>query len=415
MSVDVALHLWREGYRALPEERSRCDDSDAFESTLLGRRAVVLRGRDGARLFYDASIVTREAVLPGALANLLFGRGAVHGLDGHRHAARKQMFLEILSQLRVDDLAATVGHDLERRVERWPGREVCVFDELVEVYGAAAQAWAGVRAPAPAVRQTSRRLAAIVDGFGGSGLAYPRAWAARLRADRWARRLVEAVRARTLDVRTDSVLALIANGPGRHLDSRTAGVELLNILRPTVAVAWPATFLVRDLAMFPQWRPLLRDGHGAADRRTAFGHEVRRTCPFVPALAGRARRPAEIDGTRVEAGDLLVLDVPATNHDPHLWREPDEFLPERFAEREPDPFGFIPQGGGDPANGHRCPGEPLTVRLLSETARVLAGVEYEPAKGTAYDSRRIPTLPASGFPIVVSDSGPTSKPPAQGP
>jgi fatty-acid peroxygenase len=402
MRVDLGLHLWRAGYQALPQQRSDHGGADVFESSLLGHRAVVLRGRAGARLFYDQSVVQRDGAFPPPLADLLFGRGAVHGLDGSEHAARKRMFLDILAEDRSDDLAATVGRDLERRVERWPGRTVVVFDELVEVYGAAVQAWAGVRAGPGAVRRNSHRLATIVDGFGGSGLAYPRAWAARLRADRWASRQVAAARGQTVDVRPESALAQIANGPGRDLPLRVAGVELLNILRPTVAVAWPATFLARDLALFPQWRPLLRDGPGATGRRTAFGHEVRRTCPFVPALAGRVHHPAEIDGTQVDAGDYVVLDVPATNHDPHLWDEPDEFLPERFADQMPDPFGFVPQGGGDPATGHRCPGEPLTVRILNETARVLADVQYEPARGTAYDTDRIPTLPTGRFPVRVT-------------
>ncbi|MDP3889637.1 cytochrome P450 [Nocardioides sp.] len=395
----------RSGYRALPEQRSRHRGADAFETSLLGRRAVVVRGHNGARLFYDPTVVEREGAVPAPLARLIFGRGAVHGLDGDEHAERKAIFLEILTEQRVDDLADAIGHDLDRRVQRWTGRDVVVFDELVEVYGAAVQAWAGIDAPPPTIRRNSRRLATIVDGFGGAGAAYPRAWLARLWANRWARDLIEAIRGGQLDARPDSVLALMATGPGRGLSARVAGVELLNILRPTVAVAWPGTFLARHLTAFPQWRPLLQDGERATERRAAFGHEVRRTCPFVPALAGRARGTAEIDGVRVEPGDMLVLDVPATNHDPGEWSDPGEFLPERFAGLMPDPYGFVPQGGGDPATGHRCPGEPLTVRILAETARVLSGLDYEPAAAPGYDDTRIPTLPARGFPVRIADRG----------
>jgi len=397
MITDLGLHLWRAGYRALPDARSRHGGADVFESSLLGRRAVVVRGSDGARLFYDAAVVQREGAVPAALADLLFGRGAIHGLDGEEHASRKEMFLALLTEQRVEDLATTVGRDLERRSRRWIGRDVVVFDELVEVYGAAVQAWAGIRADPPAVRTTSHRLAAIVDGFGGAGRAYPRAWAARVRADRWARGLVEGVREGTVDTPADSILRSISTGPGRDLDARTAGVELLNILRPTVAVAWPGTFLAADLAAFPQWRPLLRGGDGAVRRRTAFGHEVRRTCPFVPALAGRVHGRAEIDGVPLDPGDVLVLDVPGTNQHPGLWDEPQSFLPERFTGTVPDPFELVPQGGGDPRTGHRCPGEPLTVRMLAETARVLSGVDYVPLTDPTHDPTRIPTLPRGGL------------------
>jgi fatty-acid peroxygenase len=367
-----------------------------FEATLLRRRAVVVRGADGARLFYDASVVQREGAVPAPLAGLLFGRGAVHGTDGAQHAARKRMFLDLLTEDRVAELATTVGRDLERRSARWVGRDVVIFDELVEVYGAAVLAWAGVVPEPGTTQRISRRLAAIVDGFGGAGAAYPRAWVARLRMNRWASQLVADARADT-PARPGSVLAEIATGVGADLNPRLAGVELLNILRPTVAVAWPGTFLARELVRYPQWR----DRVGAPEDGIAFGHEVRRTCPFAPALAGRVHSAAEIDGTRVAPGDYLVLDVPGTNTDPRAWSEAESFLPERFDGVMPDPFAFVPQGGGDPATGHRCPGEPLTVRMLAETARVLAGVRYDPNTYTGHDPSRIPTLPMKGLPVRV--------------
>jgi fatty-acid peroxygenase len=196
----------------------------------------------------------------------------------------------------------------------------------------------------------------------------------------------------------------MATGPGRDLDPRVAGVELLNVLRPTVAVAWPATFLARSLLEHPRWRPLVdgRHGNGGAASRTAFGHEVRRTCPFVPALAGRARAAAELDGVRIEPGDRVVLDVPGTNRDPRLWLEADDFLPERFGAGSPDRWSYVPQGGGYPAFGHRCPGEQLTVRILEETTRVLAGLDYEPVGDATADPTRIPTLPRGGLRVRVT-------------
>jgi fatty-acid peroxygenase len=400
VTVDLSWALWRAGYRALPEERSAHAGARAYPSRLVGRRAIVVRGREGTRLFYDPAVIQRTGAVPPPLAALLFGRGAVHGLDGEAHAERKAMFLEALTLERVEPLAAAIGTDLHRRASSWRGRDVQLYSELVEVYGAAVLAWAGIECTSAQARRTSHRLAAIVDGFGGAGAAYPRGWAARIRADRWARHLVECARRGDLAPTPGSALDLIANGPGRDLDARTAGVELLNILRPTVAVAWPATFAALALARHEQWRALLR-GNDAADRRRAFGHEVRRTCPFVPALAGRAHAAADIDGERVEPGDMVVLDVPGTNHDPEAWDEPEDFLPERFADVAPDPYEFVPQGGGDPHTGHRCPGEPLTVRMIDETLRVLAEVDYSVVSAPSYDATRIPTLPARGLVVRV--------------
>jgi len=398
---DLAYRLWRRGYRALGEERARADGADAFEHRLLGRRTVVVRGRAGAQLFYDTDTIERRKAVPAALADLLFGHGAVHGLDGEEHRRRKEMFLEILGQESVDRLAEAVASSLRRRLEAARGREVVVFDELVEAYGVAVLAWAGVDLSPDEARRTAPRLARIVDGFGAAGPAYPRAWAERLRCNAWARRVIAQVRSGTrVPAPGTPLLRIAARG---DLDLRVAAVELLNLLRPTVAVAWPGTFAALALSEHPQWRTLLRDGAEGADdrrlheRRVAFGHEVRRLCPFVPALAGRVRRAGEIDGVPLRPGDRVVLDVVGTDRDPSLWADPEEFRPERFADVEPDPFGFVPQGGGDPRRGHRCPGEPLTVRILAETLGVLAEVEYDVLSSPSYDATRIPTLPDRGL------------------
>jgi fatty-acid peroxygenase len=390
--ADLAWRLWRDGYRALSEERARHDGADAFETRLLGRRTLVVRGPAGARLFYDTSVIRRHDAIPAPLASLLFGTGAVHGLDDAEHAARKSMFLDLLAEERIAPLVTAVERELARRATRWRGR-VVVFDELAEVYGAAVLPWAGIACSRRRAARLARQLARIVDGFGVAPAAYARGWAARLAADRWARRLVESVRSGETIPPAGSVLAVIA---GADLPAPVAAVELINVLRPTVAVAWPGTFVAVALAEHRQWRELLGD----PERRVAFAHEVRRRYPFVPALAGRVRRDADALGYRLDAGDRVVLDVVGTDHDPATWPDPDDFLPARFAHGEPDPYALVPQGGGDARTGHRCPGEPLTVRLLAATAGVLAGVDFQPVDAS-YDVTRIPTLPPRGLLIRV--------------
>ena len=98
----------------------------------------------------------------------------------------------------------------------------------------------------------------------------------------------------------------------------------------------------------------------------------------------------------IRSGDRVVLDVLGTDRWTPYWQDPAAFRPERFLPGDPGPFDFVPQGGG-PADGHRCPGEPLTVRLLAETVRVLAHVEPPLAAGAHdVDLARMPTLPQDG-------------------
>lgn len=411
LTDDLGWRLWRDGYRALAAERARAGGADTFAGRLLGRRSVVTRGRTGVRTFYDTDTIQRRGAVPPPLAELLFGHGPVHGLDGQPHRDRKAMFLDILGEESVADLAATIGAGLRTRLHAQRGREVALFDELVDAYGVAVLRWAGVDCSEPQARRVARRLAAIVDGFGFAGSAYVRGWAARLWCDAWARRVVREARDGTrVPPRRSPLLRIAAS----DLSVPVAAVELGNLVRPTVAVAWLGTFAALALAEHPQWRDRLRGdgadprgrrgpdntgqgGIGSAERRIAFGHEVRRYYPFVPALAGRVRRASEIHGVPLRAGDRLILDVVGTNRDPSLWDRPEEFLPERFAGVEPDPFGFVPQGGGDPRTGHRCPGEPLTVRILAETLGVLAEMEYDVVSAASYDATRIPTRPDRGL------------------
>ncbi|WP_121256478.1 cytochrome P450 [Nocardioides ferulae] len=390
--TDLAIRLKTQGFRAVETDRQARRGGDSYESRLLGRRAVVLGGEAGARLFYDERLVSRAGAIPPPLGWLLFGRGALHALDDEAHRRRKLPLLDVLAPGPTAPLVGAVATRLEQAVPAWGRREVRLFPELANIYGTAALGWAGIECPAREATHWSLELARIVDGFGFAGSAYPRAWLARRRFERWAAGLVDRTRAGELTPPEGSALAVLAGG---DLDRHTAAVELGNLLRPTVAVAWLGTFAALALDEQPQWRERLTAPDGDRDR-LAFAHEVRRTTPFAPALAGRARAAARHEGVAVRAGDQLILDVRGINTDPRLWNAPERFRPERFLDLEPGAFAMVPQGGGHPS-GHRCPGEPLTLRLLAETLRVLAATDYTVASARAVDLSRIPTLPPEGL------------------
>ncbi|MDO3396502.1 hypothetical protein QWJ41_12285 [Nocardioides sp. SOB44] len=392
---DLAWSLLRQGYDALPQRWS--GDEVATTARLLGRRTVLVRGPEGVRLFYDPDVVRRQGAVPRPLADVLFGRGAVHGLDGAEHRRRKGMFLDLLDRPWVERLAGEVGHELDTVTAGWPGARVRVFEELVGVYGRSVLRVAGVELSRPAADRVARDLAVVVDGFGFAGAAYARAVLQRARLDRWAARLVRDVRHGRVSPPPGTLLHRLAVGEGAALPSRVAGVELLNVLRPTVAVAWLATFAARELVLRPDLAASLGD-----DRRehVAFGHEVRRLAPFVPALTGLVVRPARLGAVDLRPGDRVLLDVPATDTWPASFPDPDELRPQRFAE-EPDAWSYVPQGGGEVDAGHRCPGEPSTVALLAETTRVLCGLDLRAAATTYVDRHRIPTLPEGGLVLQV--------------
>ncbi|WP_210649439.1 cytochrome P450 [Nocardioides sp. SYSU D00065] len=390
--TDLGVLLMRHGYRAVERDRAARDGGDTYVSRLLGRRTVVIGEPEGARAFYDESLARRAGAIPPPLAWLLFGRGAVHGMDGTAHRDRKRLFLDVLDPGGFDLLLDEVRTGLAARSRGWVGRTVDLHDELVTVYGAAVLRWAGLDLPQRDADTVSRHLAEIVDGFGFAGWAYARGWRGRQWAERWARGVIDDVRSGNLDVAPGTAVHTFAES---GLDARTAGVELLNVLRPTVAVSWLGAFVAPALAATtPRQRDVLRSATGERER-FAFAQEVRRTSPFVPALTARALRGGTVSGVRVRTGDRLLLDVIGIDHHPSRWPDPHRFVADRFLDSGsvPTPLAFelVPQGGGHPS-GHRCPGESLTLRLLVETVRVLAGFDAH-LETARIDASRMPTLP----------------------
>jgi fatty-acid peroxygenase len=276
-----------------------------------------------------------------------------------------------------------------------------VFDEAVVTLGEIAFSWAGIPLAPTETASRAWDLARIVDGYGSFGLRQVRGRLARRRAEPWAMGVIGAVRAGQLDPRVGSPLEVVASHrdlDGELLDPRTAAVELLNIVRPTVAVAWFITFAALALHTHPMWRTRLAEDE---DLLEAFTHEVRRLYPFAPALADRARRDFHWKGHRIPRSRMVVLDIYGTCHYPDLWPAPERFDPERFINREPDPFAFVPQGGGDPATGHRCAGERVTVELLKAGTRLLTRLNYDiPRQDLSYPLTRMPTRPCNGFVIA---------------
>jgi fatty-acid peroxygenase len=184
-----------------------------------------------------------------------------------------------------------------------------------------------------------------------------------------------------------------------------AAVELLNVIRPTVAISWFLAFAGHALIRWPGYRGQLAGGDPAFAE--AWAHEVRRFYPFAPFVGGRAPREVEWDGERVPEGAIVLLDIYGQNHDPELWGDPYTFRPERFldahgAVRDIGAHELIPQGGGDPRSGHRCPGEQITVALLSALSVRLARLQADvPEQDLSISLRRIPARPRSGIVLRV--------------
>lgn len=406
-TLDSSINLLREGYEFI---WNRCQrfQSDLFETRLIGRKAICIHGPEAAALFYQESKFERHGALPRRVVTSLFGKGAVHTLDDDAHKQRKAAFLRLMTAANLQRLMDETSGSWRRAIRRWERQNapVVLFDEAERIFAESVCNWVGVPVPAEDIVQRARDMGSMVDAFGGFG---PRLWRgkfARTRAQRWIAAVIEQVRRGTLKADPNSALHVMAHHrdlSGKQLSAKTAAIELLNVIRPTVAIAWYVTFEALALYEHPGARVKIASepvGEGAGEYADLFMQEVRRFYPFTPYLGAKVRAHFEWKGEDFKPGTLVMLDVYGTHHDPKVWPEPMSFQPERFRTWRGGLYDFMPQGGGRHHAGHRCPGEWITMHHMTLALHYLTRcMTYDVVEkqDLRYPKSRMPTRPRSGF------------------
>ncbi|NYE19624.1 cytochrome P450 [Microbacterium immunditiarum] len=408
---DQSLAFLREGY-PFGHRRFLEHDGDAFRARLLGRRVLFLRGGDAAQFFYGEDRFTRKGAMPRSVLHSLQDEGSVQTLDGAAHRVRRGYFLEVLAPSSRGGLADAFDTAWAARWDEWSrrGRPVSLVTGSGIVLADATLRWLGLGPRCDADARAVESLA-MIDGAGAFG---PRNWWGRMlrrRSERWARRVIEGVRSAELDTVPGSPVETLAwyhdaDGP---LDEDVAAVELLNLLRPIVAVSRFIGFAALALHLHPDQRVAVAQDDANLH---PFCQEVRRASPFFPAVGGCATHDMSWRGIDIAADDWVMLDIFATHRDPGRWIDPERFDPTRFSPAPEgssveanviaQPPSLAPQGAGSMTGGHRCPGEPATVDLLTLATRLLARSDWEvPDQDLTVDLSRLPASPGRGGMLIV--------------
>jgi len=399
LSFDSTLALLLDPYGFI-SKRCRRYGADLFQTRLLLRPTICMTGPEAAELFYRQDLFARRGAAPGRIQKTLLGQGGVQGLDGEAHRHRKQMFMSLMTPERIEELKERTADWWRTYARKWATMErVTLYDEMQELLTRSVCGWAGVPLPEADVGRRAAELTALFDYAGSVG---PKHWWSRLsrrRSESWIEGIVEQIRTGDLSPPEGSAARVIAtwrDQDGALLSPRIAAVELLNILRPAVAVSVFVVFAAHALHRFPACRRELQTG---GDYPELFVQEVRRFYPFFPAVMARTRHKFEWNGYRFPGGRQVMLDLYGTNRDPRTWDAPEEFRPERFRRWDGNPFNFIPQGGGNHDLNHRCPGEWITIELMKVSCEFLAvNMEYDlPDQDLQIDVTRLPAVPKSRF------------------
>jgi cytochrome P450 len=190
---------------------------------------------------------------------------------------------------------------------------------------------------------------------------------------------------------------------GNPMSDREVRDELLTLLvagheTTATALAWTFERLVRHPSVLARLTEELATGN--TSYLDAVIKETLRLRPVLPIVARKLAAPYELDGYRFPTGTVLMPSIYLLHRNPSLYPNPDEFWPERFLDRHPDTYSWIPFGGGI----RRCLGGPFAQFEMNIVLRtVLSRVTLEAAGGAseAIARRSFTFAPERGAKVVL--------------
>jgi cytochrome P450 len=360
-----------------------------------------------------------DVLHPGEGAKILeriVGTHSVITLDGDAHMEQRKLMLPAFHGERMARLEGLVTAVTEREVAAWPaGPRVALHPRLQRLtLEVILRAVFGLD-PGPRLDALRERLRAMLD-FGDSVVSlFPPMRAlerlpsmVRFRRDQQAADalILELVEERRRDAgERDDVLSMLLaarhEDDGSPMSAQELRDELMTMLvagheTTASALAWAFERLGRHADVR---RRLVREidaGEGDA-YLTATIQETLRRRPVLPNAAPRlVVREIEVGGRRYEPGVALVANAYLVHHDPAIYPDPYAFRPERFLERPPGTYTWIPFGGGR----RRCLGASFATLEMKVVLRaVLARYELGPHGPERARRRNITIRPAAGSAI----------------
>jgi cytochrome P450 len=242
------------------------------------------------------------------------------------------------------------------------------------------------------------------DGSGGTRGPWRKIAAARREADAL---IYEQIAARRADPRADdrtdvfSLLLAAEDEDGEPLTDQELRDELMTLLvagheTTATAMAWTLERITRH----PDVLARLRD-EPDGDYLDAVIKETLRLRPVVPAVARKLMEPMEFGGWHLPAGVHIAPSIYLLHRRPDLYPDPTAFKPERFLEKPPGTYEWIPFGGGI----RRCLGASFALMEMKVVlGEILKTVQLQPdaARGESVTRRAVTFAPRRGGRIALA-------------
>ncbi|MFL5840373.1 MAG: cytochrome P450, partial [Thermoleophilaceae bacterium] len=325
---------------------------------------VMLSSPDAIQALYAEP---RHGLPPGRSIALMpvMGPRSVLLLEGAEHLARRKLMLPPFHGERMQAYEPIVREIAEAEIDRWPqGGEFVLHPRMQAVtLEVILRAVFGVT---DAERRERLRvlLPQLLDKTSSVALQFRVLLARRLgRGDPLGELreltveidelLLREIAERRAAADGDDILSRMAAArfeDGEPMSDRELRDQLVTLLlagheTTATALAWTIDLLVRHPAALARLSAEIDDGEDESYLRAVI-RESLRLRPVVPLAGRRLTSELQVDGVTLPPGTDVTPAIWLTHTRADVYAEPYAFRPERFLERPPTTFGWVPFGGG---------------------------------------------------------------------
>jgi cytochrome P450 len=350
----------------------------------------------------------------------VLGSHSVLLLDEDAHMAQRKLMLPSFHGERMRGYEQTIAEVAARELERWPAGEpvsawptmqAITLEVIMRTVFGVTDAQRLTRLGA--ALQSSLSWATNPRRMGQLALLGPRRIAERGTLQRALQPaddlILEEIRSRRTEADLgdrDDVLSLLLQArhdDGSAMSDQELRDELMTLLvagheTSATALAWALEALARHPAVLNRLREELDAGDDAY--LDAVVQEILRLRPVIALVLRRLTEPMEIGGRLLPAGVTVAPCIYLLHRRPDIYTDPRAFRPERFLEKPPGTYTWIPFGGGV----RRCLGASFAQFEIKVVLRELvARLDISPARPRAERRvrRAIVFAPERGGELVV--------------
>jgi len=400
--------------------RARYGDAFSIHLPVFGRSVIVSSPELCKQMFTapnDVLVFGDDSPLGQVL-----GPGSLFSLDGKEHIRERRLLLPPFHGESIERYRELIAEIALREVGRWPlGRTFALRPRmqaitleviLRAVFGiteAARLERLRVLLPELLARSTTLMWLPVMQRRFGR-------WSPARRFERVRDAIDELLydeirRRRESGATGDDVLSILlaaTDEDGNGLSDAELRDELMTAVTAghettATGLSWTFDLLLHHPAVLERLEESLAAGED--EYLDAVVKESLRVRPVVADVARVVTRPVEIAGHQLPSGTMVVPAISAVHRYANRYPQPFEFRPERFLEGQPEPYTWIPFGGGT----RRCVGAAFAqLEMKVAIPTILGAARLESASDQQEHSRlhNVTLIPPKGVKVRLVERRP---------